>query len=243
MSTEQYPLPIHEAKRLQALQAYALLNTPREPDFDAALRLLAHSVRVPMAWLGLIDSDRVWTKASVGAVPEQLPRDAWVATHLVAHPREYLAAENLADEARWPAHPWHGALSGCQFLAAMPVVDAAGQVLHRLALGVDGHHARRRDAFVQWREGGPDQEHAQADAQRPPANAAGATAGVPAGGCWRVGGGPSAGSGHRGAFEEVDVAHGRLVFTGVIRGLALALRRVGVSGQGCRARRVAAGPQ
>lgn len=129
MSTEQYPLPIHEAKRLQALQAYELLNTPREPDFDAALRLLAHAVRVPMAWLGLIDSDRVWTKASVGAVPEQLPRDAWVATHLVAHPREYLAVENLADEARWLAHPWHEALAQCQFLAAMPVVDAAGQVL------------------------------------------------------------------------------------------------------------------
>ena len=52
--------------------------------------------------------------------------------------------------------------------------DAAGGMLHRLALGVDGDQPLAGHAFVQRREGGPHQEAAQADDQGPHADAAGA---------------------------------------------------------------------
>ena len=45
--------------------------------------------------------------------------------------------------------------------------NAARQVLHCLALGVDGHHARRWHPLIQRRQSSPQQEASKPDGQRP----------------------------------------------------------------------------
>lgn len=129
MSNKQYPIPINEPKRLAAVQAYELLDTPAEADFDAVVRLLASAARVPVAWLGLVDSDRVWVKAQVGLAMPELPRQAWVAAHMVAHPRECLCVPDVASDVHWQGDAWAPLLPNVRFLAATPVIDAAGHVL------------------------------------------------------------------------------------------------------------------
>lgn len=143
MSIEQYPISLQEPKRLAALQAYELLDTPAEADFDAVVRLLAQVSRLPMAWVGLLDTERVWIKAQQGVSALQLARDNWIAAHVAAHPRECLMVADLAQDVRWTAHPWVPHLPDARFLAVMPVVDVAGYVLG--LIGVASGQAQEPD--------------------------------------------------------------------------------------------------
>ncbi len=147
MSIEQYPISIQEPKRLAALRAYELLDTPAEADFDAIVRLLAQVSRMPMAWVGLLDSERVWLKAQQGVSTPEWVRDDWIAAHAVAHPREFLPLADLSQEPRWKAHPWAAHLPEARFLAMMPVVDVAGYVLG--VIGVASGQAQEPDAALQ----------------------------------------------------------------------------------------------
>lgn len=143
MSIEQYPIPINEPKRLAALRAYEMLDTPAEPDFDAVARLLAQVAQVPLAWVGLLDAERVWIKAQQGLSVTQLARDAWVASHLMVHPRENLIIPDVSQNAQWLAHPWATHLPQVRFLAVQPVVDVAGYVLGMVAVAAP--HPREDD--------------------------------------------------------------------------------------------------
>lgn len=129
MSIEQYPISLQEPKRLAALQAYELLDTPPEADFDAIVRLLAQVTRMPVVFVGLLDSERVWLKAQQGVSAQQLARDDWIAAHVAAHPRESLVVTDLSQDTRWSGHPWVAHLPEARYLAVMPVVDVAGYVL------------------------------------------------------------------------------------------------------------------
>ena len=47
-----------EAARLQALQSYAILDTPTEDSFDQLATLAARVSQCPMAVVNFVDSDR-----------------------------------------------------------------------------------------------------------------------------------------------------------------------------------------
>ncbi len=54
------------AQRQQALQAYAILDTPEEEAFNQLAQLAAHICGTPMAAVNFIDEQRQWFKARVG---------------------------------------------------------------------------------------------------------------------------------------------------------------------------------
>ena len=64
------PIPVDDAERLEALHALDLLDTPPEERFDRITRLLTLVMRVPMAYISLVDSDRQWFKSSCGMDPK-----------------------------------------------------------------------------------------------------------------------------------------------------------------------------
>jgi signal transduction histidine kinase len=66
MSTSNSSLVAREERRLQALQATELLDTPPEPLFDLITRLAARAVNVPVVLISLVDSDRQFFKSQVG---------------------------------------------------------------------------------------------------------------------------------------------------------------------------------
>lgn len=72
----QSDLPDDEAHRLAALHDKAILDTPRHASFDALARLAAQLADTPVAYIGLLDRQRLWFKASVGLDLSELPRDA-----------------------------------------------------------------------------------------------------------------------------------------------------------------------
>ncbi|GAB3361507.1 MULTISPECIES: EAL domain-containing protein [Giesbergeria] len=58
-------------RRQQALQAYAILDTPEEEAFDQLARLAAHICGTPMAVVNFIDDQRQWFKARIGLALQQ----------------------------------------------------------------------------------------------------------------------------------------------------------------------------
>ncbi|NOK15361.1 GAF domain-containing protein, partial [Corallococcus exercitus] len=67
-----------ELRRLAALQATGLLDTPPSEEFDRITRLACQLFGVPIALVSLVDADRQWFKSRVGlAVPETCREDAF----------------------------------------------------------------------------------------------------------------------------------------------------------------------
>jgi diguanylate cyclase (GGDEF)-like protein len=69
------PRPLDEDARLAALQRTQLLDTPAEEDFDFLAQLAARACDAPFAFITLVDRDRVWRKAAVGAAAGASARD------------------------------------------------------------------------------------------------------------------------------------------------------------------------
>ncbi len=65
---------VAEAKRLEALDRYAILDTAPEQVFDDIVDVAARVCRAPMAAISLIDEARNWMKAAVGMNVAQVPR-------------------------------------------------------------------------------------------------------------------------------------------------------------------------
>lgn len=70
------PLPKSEARRLRALHAYGVLDTPAEPAFDRLTRLSARLFDVPITLVSLIDVERQWFKSCHGLATTETARDA-----------------------------------------------------------------------------------------------------------------------------------------------------------------------
>lgn len=62
-----------ELRRLQALDDYAILDTPREEDFDDVAKLASDICATPIAVVNLIGDRRQFFKAEVGLGVRETP--------------------------------------------------------------------------------------------------------------------------------------------------------------------------
>ncbi|GEM_PF-1851733 len=68
-------IPQDERQRLDALNRYQILDTPRDQVFDDITHLAASVCNTQYAIIGFIDSHRHWIKSSFGIAINELPRD------------------------------------------------------------------------------------------------------------------------------------------------------------------------
>ncbi|MCE3258184.1 MAG: hypothetical protein K0Q64_2267 [Nitrobacter vulgaris] len=68
-------LPWSEADRVAAVESFAILDTPREEEFDDIVRLAAETFGAPVAVVNLVARDRQWFKAECGIGARELPLD------------------------------------------------------------------------------------------------------------------------------------------------------------------------
>lgn len=61
-----YQVPHNEEKRLEALRAYHLMDTPPEKGFDRLAGLASSLFDVPIVLVSLLASDRQFFKAHIG---------------------------------------------------------------------------------------------------------------------------------------------------------------------------------
>lgn len=93
-----------EPERLAALERYAILDTPREPQFDDVVHLAADIFGAPIAVVNLIASGRQWFKAEVGIGADELPLDVSICAHAILQRGLFIVPDTTQDE-RFACNP------------------------------------------------------------------------------------------------------------------------------------------
>ena len=119
------PLHAEEARRLAALLAARILDTPAEPMFDELARLAAFVVGTPIAMVTLIDADRQWFKARVGLQLPHTPREQAFCAHAILHD-EVMVVNDASTDERFHDNPLVTGDPSIRFYAGAPLVDAEG---------------------------------------------------------------------------------------------------------------------
>src|SRR3954452_22330372 len=120
------PIPVDDTERLAALHSLDLLDTPPEERFDRITRLLTTVMRVPMAYISLVDSDRQWFKSSCGLDAAQTPRAVSFCGHDTLG-EELMVVPQAAEDERFPASPLVTGEPHFRFYAAHPLNGPGGQ--------------------------------------------------------------------------------------------------------------------
>ena len=84
------PLLPNEARRLEALRGYDVLDTLPEPAFDDLTLLAAQICQVPIALISLVDENRQWRKSVLGLTATENSRDLAFCAHTIVCPDEVL---------------------------------------------------------------------------------------------------------------------------------------------------------
>jgi diguanylate cyclase (GGDEF)-like protein len=128
------PIPANEAQRLLATQAYEILDTPPDPQFDAITRVAAALFDVPVALIALMDTDRLWFKSRLGLDVPQLDRSIAFCAHAIMQRDGLMVVDDLAGDPRFARHPLVAAAPAVRFYASSPLRDAAGLAIGTLAV-------------------------------------------------------------------------------------------------------------
>lgn len=102
VATPAMLLPANEAERLRSLHRYDILHSLQEVLFDELVLLAGAVFRLPIAYISLVDAERVHYKASYGSpLPPPTPRAGLPCAQVVKHGRVVLY-HDLAEAAQTP---------------------------------------------------------------------------------------------------------------------------------------------
>lgn len=87
----------NETERLAVLRSYEILDTPPEPRFDTLTKLAANILKVPIALITFVDTDRQWFKSRYGLDAPETPRDVSFCGHVVAAEAPLVVPDALQD--------------------------------------------------------------------------------------------------------------------------------------------------
>jgi GAF domain-containing protein len=126
MAAPRHP---EEARRLAALRAHQILDTPRDPQFDRLTFLTAQILKVPIAAIGFVDADRVWLKARVGLDYDTIDRDDMFSAFAILQ-SDVFVIEDARSDARFDQLKVVAGPPFIRFYAGAPLFSA-----DRLPLG------------------------------------------------------------------------------------------------------------
>ncbi|MGF9567705.1 GAF domain-containing protein [Neorhizobium sp. BT27B] len=86
-------------RRLELLEAYDILNTPPEPEFDDIVLIASEVCQTPVSLVSLVEKDRQWFKARVGFEACETPIEQSVCAHSLSS-SDILIIPDLALDVR-----------------------------------------------------------------------------------------------------------------------------------------------
>ncbi|MGE0422812.1 MAG: PAS domain S-box protein [Reyranellaceae bacterium] len=116
---------IDERRRVEALRAYRILDTAREPVFDDVVERACELFAAPIAMVAFIDARRLWVKASRGLSITELARGASICEHVLEQPGPLLV-NDLARDPRYAGNPLVSGGPQARFYAGAPIISAEG---------------------------------------------------------------------------------------------------------------------
>jgi phosphoribosyl 1,2-cyclic phosphodiesterase len=114
-------MPEGEARRIAAVRALELLDTPREDRFDRLTRIASRMFDVPTSLITLVDTDRQWFKAKVGLDADETPRDSSFCAHAILRREPMVIPDALADP-RFAGNPLVLRDPRIRFYAGVPLI-------------------------------------------------------------------------------------------------------------------------
>jgi sigma-B regulation protein RsbU (phosphoserine phosphatase) len=133
-------IPPDERERLEALRALRILDTPAEERFDRITALAARVLRVPKAYISLIDGDRRWLKSQVGTQAQQTSRDTSFCGHVILGNGPMVLPDATSDP-RFMGNPLTSGPDGIRAYAGVPLTSDRGYNVG--AFCVADHRVRR----------------------------------------------------------------------------------------------------
>src|SRR5271170_652865 len=91
------PLSSNEPRRLAALHALNVLDTPPEERFDRITRLAARILGVPMAYIALVDQNRLFMKSRYGSDMVETPRDVAFSAYTILEDKQLVVPDAQSD--------------------------------------------------------------------------------------------------------------------------------------------------
>jgi diguanylate cyclase (GGDEF)-like protein len=128
-----------EATRLQALEAYEILDSVNEKAYDDIARLAAFICATPMALISFIDRDRQWVKArfnggAFAEKPQEMPRSFAFCDLAIQHPGQFMLVADMAQDQRFLDHPMVAGAARLRFYAGVALISPTGEVLGTLSV-------------------------------------------------------------------------------------------------------------
>jgi PAS domain S-box-containing protein len=125
VSLKGAPKPEGEERRLGALRALDVLDTPPEEAFDRLTRVASRILGTPIALVSLVDEDRQWFKSRVGLDATETPREHAFCAWAIHEPKVFEVADATRDP-RFADNPLVVGDPGIRFYAGAPLVTDEG---------------------------------------------------------------------------------------------------------------------
>jgi len=122
-----------EIKRLAAVKRYDVLDNPPDGTFDRITRLAARVLRVPIAIVSIVDTDRIWFTSHHGLGLEQVEREPGLCASAILHSEPWVVT-NAAQDPRTLANPLVAGEFGLRFYAGVPLTTHDGHNLGTLCV-------------------------------------------------------------------------------------------------------------
>ena len=92
------PLPENEEQRLKALYRYQILDTSPEQAYDDFTHLISTVCQAPIAFITMVDSERLWFKSKVGLDLTETPREHGFCAHTILQSNMLVVPDMTIDE-------------------------------------------------------------------------------------------------------------------------------------------------
>lgn len=119
-------LPLDEALRLRDLEAYEILDSAPEKEFDELVELLRQITNCSYVAISFIDAHRQWHKASLGFEGKSEDRDRSFCSHTILEKKVMVVPDARKDE-RFHDNPVVTDFMKIRFYAGTPIVSSNGR--------------------------------------------------------------------------------------------------------------------
>src|SRR4051812_32418886 len=120
-----------EFDRLRAVRRYGILDSPADETFDRICALTARVLQTPVAFIGIVDLERVWFLGHHGFSVAEAPRERGYCDSLFLHAVPWVIADARLDS-RTSTHPLVTGEFGLRFYAGTPLTTNDGYNLGAL---------------------------------------------------------------------------------------------------------------
>lgn len=128
------PYPINEAKRLEVLDAYQILDTDQEEDFNGITKLASEICGTPIALITLLDEHRQWFKSAVGLDIESTPREHAFCSHTIVEQAGIMEVTDARADIKFSDNPLVVGDPGIVFYAGVSLIGTEGMPMGSLCV-------------------------------------------------------------------------------------------------------------